>query len=409
MSFIYNTGQQFLQKDQDQFNHYGHYQTQQVKINNDWKHQQNNFSQIYFQSNEFIDNMKNQNFGKNPIYWASNYQNNSVVNEPNQAISYNIPSSNSSISDDNCNKSSASVNEIHESESSSPVMPYAMDNNNSLPTFPDVPLTKESNMVPISQNYFNGLMPFYQPSSPAVLDCNGQSLYQDAGQSGETTISADQSLKATKVSISYNKPITKQTYHQQTLGSLRSFSTVDQSILQPFMMSSLPRKSNSISAASSMGYCRKLQQPEEEAMNVQLDYNGRKPRQWRNRKYRCSHCNLTFYDRELASYADHIMQVERDHGSSGRRFKCTEPTCHWSKIGFVRKLEQQKHFIRKHGSPTFECRFWSPNGKEKYKGYRVCTTHWHADSGNRLRHERAVHRTVWSESLDRMEHLKTDL
>ena len=151
---------------------------------------------------------------------------------------------------------------------------------------------------------------------------------------------------------------------------------------------------------------------------VELDINGRKPRQWRNRKYRCSHCTLVFFDRDLALYARHIEKVEAEyeayrnsshggHGNnsggggpepSGRKFKCPEPTCPWSKIGFVRKLEQQKHYTRKHGNPTFECRFWCPDGKEKFPGCRVCTTHWHADSGNRLRHERAVHGVVWSET-----------
>lgn len=133
-----------------------------------------------------------------------------------------------------------------------------------------------------------------------------------------------------------------------------------------------------------------------------LDYNGRKQRQWKNRKYKCSHCDLVFFDHELSTYATHIIKIEKKGGleASGRRFKCTEPSCHWSKIGFVRKLEQQKHFTRKHGNPTFECRFWKPGKKEKYKGSRVCNTRWHADSGNRLRHERSVHRAVWSTLME---------
>lgn len=154
---------------------------------------------------------------------------------------------------------------------------------------------------------------------------------------------------------------------------------------------------------------------------VQLDCNGRKPRQWRNRKYKCSHCSLVFFDRDLALYAAHIEKVEQMHKSSrssssttgqpsanskksdsgsGRKFKCPEASCPWSRIGFVRKLEQQKHFTRKHGNPSFECRFWSPDGREKFPGCRACTTHWHADSGNRLRHERAVHGAVWKEVFE---------
>lgn len=135
---------------------------------------------------------------------------------------------------------------------------------------------------------------------------------------------------------------------------------------------------------------------------VHLDCNGRKPRQWRNRKYRCSHCDLQFYDRDLDKYAAHIEHVEAtEHpDASGRRFKCPEQSCPWSKIGFARKLEQVKHHTRKHGNPTFECRFWAPDGAEKFPGACVCTTHWHADSGNRLRHERAVHGAVWSDEYE---------
>ena len=116
-----------------------------------------------------------------------------------------------------------------------------------------------------------------------------------------------------------------------------------------------------------------------------------------------------FYDRDLGLYAAHIESVERaaavaatPTSGSGRKFKCPEPSCAWHKIGFVRKLEQQKHHTRKHGNPTFECRFWTADGTEKYPGSGVCTTHWHADSGNRLRHERAVHGSVWNEDCERL-------
>lgn len=141
---------------------------------------------------------------------------------------------------------------------------------------------------------------------------------------------------------------------------------------------------------------------------VQYDCNGRKPRKWKNRKYKCSHCNLVFYDRDLDLYAKHIKKVETathdddphaptGTNASGRRFKCPDTNCPWHLIGFVRKLEQQKHHNRKHSNPTFECRFWQPNGMELFPGSGPCTTRWHADSGNRLRHERAVHGMVWSE------------
>jgi hypothetical protein len=124
-----------------------------------------------------------------------------------------------------------------------------------------------------------------------------------------------------------------------------------------------------------------------------LDFNGRKPRQWTNRKYRCSHCHLSFFDKDLELYAQHVEQVESRKGGillTRRKYKCTEKSCPWHRIGFFRKLEAQKHFARKHGTPQFECRYWCESG-EKYPGCGVCTTRWHADSGNRTRHEQAIH------------------
>lgn len=124
-----------------------------------------------------------------------------------------------------------------------------------------------------------------------------------------------------------------------------------------------------------------------------LDYNGRKPRKWRNRKYKCSHCGKYFLDQDLHLYAQHIEEIEKQKNGisiSKRKYKCAHPSCPWHKIGFVRKLEAQKHYVRKHGVPQLECRFWSPNG-EKYPGCGICTTRWHADSGNRSRHEHAIH------------------
>jgi hypothetical protein len=124
-----------------------------------------------------------------------------------------------------------------------------------------------------------------------------------------------------------------------------------------------------------------------------LDFNGRKPRQWANRRYRCSHCNLSFLDKDLELYALHVEEVESRKGGiqlTRRKYKCPEKQCPWHRIGFFRKLEAQKHFARKHGVPQFECRYWSETG-EKYPGCGVCTTRWHADSGNRTRHEQAIH------------------
>uniref|UniRef100_A0A060T293 ARAD1C23584p n=1 Tax=Blastobotrys adeninivorans TaxID=409370 RepID=A0A060T293_BLAAD len=125
-----------------------------------------------------------------------------------------------------------------------------------------------------------------------------------------------------------------------------------------------------------------------------LDFNGRKHRRWKNRKYKCSHCDLSFLDADLDLYAQHVEHVEKNTENgillTRRKYKCAHPSCPWHKIGFLRKLEAQKHFVRKHGVPQFECRFWVPEG-EKFPGCGVCTTRWHADSGNRSRHEHAIH------------------
>ena len=398
MSFLHdNTYQQFDHKDQSHLYQYEHFQTAQIR--NQWEQPQFGVSQVSYQSNECIDSPKNQIIAENPIYWASGYQNNIIINEPNQAAQYAMSSSNSDIYSE---PNSARHNERYASDGSSPSMSHTIDDNKSLSTFSDNSSSDDFNSMSASQNYFPDMA--YQ--TPTLLDYNGPTQFQEIGGA---PLLAGQGMDMPKIPVNFARVIAKPTYNSQGLSHMRSCSVIDQSMF-PLMMGTLPRKSKSISAASGTGYYGQTQPvtSEENANTVQLDYNGLKPRQWRNRKYRCSHCSAIFYDRELASYAAHIMQVERDHGTSGRRFKCPEPSCHWSKIGFVRKLEQQKHFTRKHGNPTFECRFWSPDGKEKYKGYRVCSTHWHADSGNRLRHERAVHRTVWHESLDQMQHLKVD-
>lgn len=125
-----------------------------------------------------------------------------------------------------------------------------------------------------------------------------------------------------------------------------------------------------------------------------LDFNGRRLRKWKNRRYQCSHCDLSFYDEDLDEYARHVEEVERLQGTAAtrRKYKCAEPSCPWHKIGFFRKLEARKHYSRKHGIPEFECRFWAGENKEKFPGCGVCTSRWHADSGNRIRHEQAIHK-----------------
>lgn len=135
-----------------------------------------------------------------------------------------------------------------------------------------------------------------------------------------------------------------------------------------------------------------------------LDRNGRKPRVWKNRKYKCNHCNSIFHHADLASFAKHIREWERKLGVAAvsRKYKCDDENCEWRYIGFTRKLERDKHFKRKHGHPDIECPFWTNNGQELFPGARVCTTHWHTDSGNRRRHEIAVHGRPWSKECERM-------
>ncbi|CAG79374.1 hypothetical protein B0I72DRAFT_93062 [Yarrowia lipolytica] len=134
---------------------------------------------------------------------------------------------------------------------------------------------------------------------------------------------------------------------------------------------------------------------------VEVDFNGRKHRKWRNRKYKCKHCDEIFYDKNLEEFAAHIQKVEKETGTTevaGRHYKCESPDCLWHIIGFVRKLEAQKHYDRRHGHPKFQCRFWCEGDMEKFPGSKTCSTRWHVDSGNRARHERAVHGQVFEQS-----------
>ncbi|KAK9459076.1 uncharacterized protein V1516DRAFT_616024, partial [Lipomyces oligophaga] len=117
-----------------------------------------------------------------------------------------------------------------------------------------------------------------------------------------------------------------------------------------------------------------------------IDRNGRRRRVYTKTQFTCSHCPRKFSVTELSLYCKHVQENKIQ-----REFKCPETSCPWHIIGFQRKLERDRHFTRKHGVPLYECRFWAGKGKEKFPGSKVCTTQWHADSGNRTRHERTVH------------------
>ncbi|KAK9234671.1 hypothetical protein V1525DRAFT_349749 [Lipomyces kononenkoae] len=117
-----------------------------------------------------------------------------------------------------------------------------------------------------------------------------------------------------------------------------------------------------------------------------IDRNGRRRRVYTKTQFTCSHCPRKFSITNLETYCRHVAE-----NNIQREFKCTEPTCAWSIIGFQRKLERDRHYTRKHGIPEYECRFWAGPGKEIFEGAGVCTTRWHTDAGNRARHERNVH------------------
>lgn len=135
---------------------------------------------------------------------------------------------------------------------------------------------------------------------------------------------------------------------------------------------------------------------------AKLDRNGRKQRIWTKRTYKCNHCELVFPHADLSEFASHISSLEKVHGVDkiGRKFKCLCHDCEWHHIGFVRKLEREKHFKRKHGNPDIQCRYWAGKGKEAFKGAKPCTTRWHTDCGNRRRHEIAVHGRPWTQDME---------
>lgn len=144
-----------------------------------------------------------------------------------------------------------------------------------------------------------------------------------------------------------------------------------------------------------------------------LDYNGKPFKNWSKRKYKCNHCDLEFLHADLEQFALHVERLEC--GVDGaeratRRFKCEEPACIWSRIGFTRKLESQKHYIRKHGEPNIRCPFAHEDEEENHEmglemaaGKTVCGTPWHADKGSLKRHLSQVHKIkkVDKQLLDR--------
>ncbi|KAK9360000.1 hypothetical protein V1504DRAFT_393316 [Lipomyces starkeyi] len=143
--------------------------------------------------------------------------------------------------------------------------------------------------------------------------------------------------------------------------------------------------------------------------NHDIDRNGRRRRVYTKTQFTCSHCPRKFSITDIEVYCRHVVE-----NNIQREFKCLEPTCPWHTIGFQRKLEKDRHYTRKHGVPQYECRFWAGPRKEIFEGAGVCTTRWHADAGNRTRHERNVHGYYIAtqrgrlSSLDEAEMVKVD-
>ncbi|KAK9317231.1 hypothetical protein V1522DRAFT_403068 [Lipomyces starkeyi] len=143
--------------------------------------------------------------------------------------------------------------------------------------------------------------------------------------------------------------------------------------------------------------------------NHDIDRNGRRRRVYTKTQFTCSHCPRKFSITDIEVYCRHVVE-----NTIQREFKCLEPTCPWHIIGFQRKLERDRHYTRKHGVPQYECRFWAGPRKEIFEGAGVCTTRWHADAGNRTRHERNVHGYYIAtqrgrlSSLDEAERVKVD-
>lgn len=135
---------------------------------------------------------------------------------------------------------------------------------------------------------------------------------------------------------------------------------------------------------------------------AELDRNGRKPRVWRKRTYRCNHCDLVFPHKDLGAFAQHIHELEQQHGVDKicRKYKCPVDDCEWHFIGFTRKLEREKHFKRKHGRPDIQCGYWAGEGEEAFPGAKPCTTRWHTDCGNKRRHEIAIHGKPWTKECE---------
>ncbi|VVT51071.1 uncharacterized protein SAPINGB_P002974 [Magnusiomyces paraingens] len=132
----------------------------------------------------------------------------------------------------------------------------------------------------------------------------------------------------------------------------------------------------------------------------ELDHNGRPPRKFTKRRYRCNHCDATFFHTCIDEYVQHVLDAEAESSRSavGRIYKCDDPTCPWAHIGFTRKLEKKRHMDRKHKPPRYECRYWTQSGTEAFPEAGRCASRWHADIGSRRRHETNVHGRPWDDT-----------
>ncbi|KAK9470937.1 uncharacterized protein V1510DRAFT_355493, partial [Dipodascopsis tothii] len=87
--------------------------------------------------------------------------------------------------------------------------------------------------------------------------------------------------------------------------------------------------------------------------------------------YRCNHCAGTYTTMEL--FHQHILAEK-----VGRPFKCSEPSCPWSTVGFPNRNECSRHIKHQHEEAKYAC------------SYPWCTKKF-VRKDSRNRHEKLVH------------------
>ncbi|KAK9254805.1 hypothetical protein V1507DRAFT_454493 [Lipomyces tetrasporus] len=246
-----------------------------------------------------------------------------------------------------------------------------------------------------------------QPAEPSMIPQHQASPHVQSGMIEYSLINGPES------------PIMHMVFGEQQPASLpeaqSSMMATDPSSHPVMIISSPPYSPQQYSSllppphSTSIHVDRALQRATPPQENQDVDRNGRRRRVYTKTQFTCSHCPRKFSITDIEIYCRHVVE-----NNIQREFKCPERTCPWHTIGFQRKLEKDRHYTRKHGVPQYECRFWAGPGKEMFEGAGVCTTRWHADAGNRTRHERSIHgyyvatQRGRASSLDEVEMVKVD-